>query len=320
MDHHRIPRRPASGTFSKLRGPVSIDDQPPQSDLRPSIHGTPANSFSFTVQPTTNANRYPTAMSPGLTTATDQPLFNTLEPLLNGGNSGARAPPTPLPPPPSLQPAPLRYPETLGSLIGVRETEGKGLGVFALVDIPEGTALLSESPLVTLIDTGTRADPLDAAVASLSPDQRASFLSLSHYSRNPNESLHRSIVYSNGYSINNDLATGIFETASRINHSCVPNSAYVWKEQEGGGGRMVFWNVWKMLEGEEVTVDYGHRKGYLKRIYGFDCECGGCTEVGTVSTESMYEGVEEGKVVGEGMQMAVAVKNGLVGGGHEVKG
>jgi len=47
-----------------------------------------------------------------------------------------------------------------------------------------------------------------------------------------------------------------------------------------------------MLEGEEVTVDYGHRKGYLKRIYGFDCECGGCTEVGTVSTGSLYEKFE----------------------------
>lgn len=75
-----------------------------------------------------------------------------------------------------------------------------------------------------------------------------------------------------------DMATGIFETASRINHSCVPNSAYVWKENVG---RMVFWNRVKLLEGEEITVDYGHKPNQLRRIYGFECQCGGCTDPGS---------------------------------------
>jgi len=180
----------------------------------------------------------------------------------------------------------------MGTLIEVRESENKGLGVFALVDILPGTILLSEAPLVTLIDTGTRADPLDQAVAALTLAQRTSFLSLSHYSRNPNESLNRSIVYSNGYSILNDMATGLFETASRINHSCVSNSSYVWKDSVG---RMVFWNLCKLLEGEEVTVNYGHKRIYLKRIYGFDCDCGGCTDPGS---EISSEGSVDRKVGG----------------------
>ena len=138
--------------------------------------------------------------------------------------------------------------------------------------VPPGTILLSESPLTTLIDTGSRIDPLEATIASLSPSARRSFLSLSHYSRNANESIHRSIVYSNGYSIMNDMATGVFETASRINHSCIPNSHYMWKESIG---RMVFWNRIKVLKGDEITVDYGHRRGQLKRIYGFECQCCG---------------------------------------------
>ena len=211
-----------------------------------------------------NANRRPIAITP----IKARDLYEDLW----------ACPATPPPAPSSIQPPPLRYPETLGTLIEVRESEGKGKGVFAVVDIPAGTILLSESPLITLIDTGTRADPLDAAVAALSPSQRSSFLSLSHYSRNPNESLHRSIVYSNGYSINHDLATGLFETASRINHSCVPNSKYMWKPSVG---RMFFWNRFKLMEGEEVCVDYGHKPNYLKRIYGFECQCGGCTERGT---------------------------------------
>jgi hypothetical protein len=175
----------------------------------------------------------------------------------------------------SLCPVPLRYPDTLGTVIAIRDTEIKGLGVFALHDIEPGTILLSEAPLVTLIDTGSRTDPLDIAVNALSPSKKASFLSLHHFSRNKNESVSRSIVYSNGYSIKNDLATGVFETASRINHSCVPNSHYLWKESIG---RMVFWNRFKLLEGEEVTVDYGHKKKYLEKIYGFECQCGGCTD------------------------------------------
>jgi hypothetical protein len=140
--------------------------------------------------------------------------------------------PTPCKPPANLQPPPLRYPETLGTLIEIRDApDGKGKGVFALKDIEPGTILLCEAPLITLIDRGTRADPLDAAVNALSPQQKTSFYSLHAFTRKKNEPLHRQIVYSNGYSIMDDLATGVFETASRINHSCVPNSLYAWVEE-----------------------------------------------------------------------------------------
>ncbi|KAH7319108.1 hypothetical protein BKA65DRAFT_513818 [Rhexocercosporidium sp. MPI-PUGE-AT-0058] len=188
------------------------------------------------------------------------------------------APPTPSPSVSSTSSAPIRDPDTLGTLIEVRESEDKGLGVFALCDIPPRTILLCENPLVTLQDNGARADPLDASVNALSPERKTAFFSLYSYSRNRHESLSRSIVYSNGYSIMDDLATGLFETASRINHSCVPNSQYTWKDSIG---KIVFWNHFKLLAGEEVTVDYGHKKKYLKRIYGFDCACGGCTDSGS---------------------------------------
>jgi len=201
-------------------------------------------------------------------------------------------PSTPEGHPASLSPVPLRYPDTLGTLIEIRDTEAKGLGVFALRDLLPGTIFLSEVPLVTLIDNGSRADPLDIAVNALSHSKKVSFLSLHHFSRNKNESVSRSIVYSNGYSIQNDLATGVFETASRINHSCVPNSHYVWKESIG---RMVFWNRCKLLEGEEMTVDYGHKKKYLEKIYGFECQCGGCADSSSNarSSESESGGIED---------------------------
>lgn len=40
----------------------------------------------------------------------------------------------------------------------------------------------------------------------------------------------------------------------------------------------MFWNRFPLMEGEEVTIDYGHTKEELWLSYGFVCECGGCTE------------------------------------------
>lgn len=252
--------------------------------------------------------------------ATKKPATPTLRPTENlditislshpGIRHGITPPSTTEGHPASLSPVPLRYPDTLGTLVEIRDTEAKGLGVFALCDIVPGTILLSEAPLVTLIDTGSRADPLDVAVNALSPHEKASFFSLHHFSRNKNESMSRSIVYSNGYSIQNDLATGVFETASRINHSCVPNSFYLWKESTG---KMVFLNRFNLIEGEEVTVDYGHKKKYLEKIYGFECQCGGCTESGSdarSSKGSETSGIEDMRSLDAIIQESLEEKKG----------
>ena len=50
-------------------------------------------------------------------------------------------PKSPKPAPAYLVPIPSRYPETLGTLVEVRESEGKGLGMFAMRDIFPGTFL-----------------------------------------------------------------------------------------------------------------------------------------------------------------------------------
>ena len=61
---------------------------------------------------------------------------------------------------------------------------------------------------------------------------------------------------------------------------------------------MVFYNRLKLLEGEEITVDYGHKKGQLKRTYGLECQCGGCTEWG--SGGSVGSSIRTGSEIGEG--------------------
>lgn len=79
------------------------------------------------------------------------------------------------------------------------------------------------------------------------------------------------------------LSTGVFETASRFNHACVPNAGYRWEEgvEDNGesvefGGRMKYFSRRDIESGEEITVDYGHGVKGLKKFYGFECDCGKC--------------------------------------------
>lgn len=161
----------------------------------------------------------------------------------------------------------------------VLQSEGKGFGVFATRDILPGEVILSEAPLLTMTESGARADPLKAAVAALSPAKRKAYFALASHQSHPSESPDRSIMYTNGFGIN-PHTTAIFEIASRINHSCVENTVYEWvpDKAQAHGGRMVYTAYRKLLEGEEVTIDYGHSVKALKRIYGFECDCGGCTD------------------------------------------
>ncbi|TAQ90739.1 hypothetical protein B7494_g903 [Chlorociboria aeruginascens] len=187
---------------------------------------------------------------------------------------------------------PLRDPETLDVLIEVNASEGKGFGVFALRDILPGTVILCEAPLVTFSDTGARSDPLDVAVNALPPELRKAYQSLHSFRRKPSESLNRSILYSNGFDVGG-LASAIFEIGSRINHSCVSNTIFTWDNEQN---RMIFSNRYKLLEGEEITVDYGHSKRYLAKYYGFECTCGGCTDSGSSGESSGAENARTGEM------------------------
>jgi hypothetical protein len=95
----------------------------------------------------------------------------------------------------------------------------------------------------------------------------------------------------------------VFRVASRVNHSCVPNSHFEWRERERereSGGGLLIWNSWALVEGEEITVDYGHKSGALgglKMWYGFVCGCGACTD------GESEDGEEKGMDLGEDQEV-----------------
>lgn len=189
-----------------------------------------------------------------------------------------------------------RSPDTLNTLITIAPTPTKGLAVFAQRDLPPHTLLLSERPLVALNDNGARVDPLDGLVNGLPPSLKRAYRSLhagNTLKNSPRESLNRRVLYSNGFAIQR-TTTAVFEVASRINHSCVPNARFRWDEETG---RMDYYTTKKVLEGEEVCIDYGHTKGRLLKYYGFECACGGCTEWGSVtSSGGASDGLAGGNV------------------------
>lgn len=167
-----------------------------------------------------------------------------------------------------------RSPETVGTLIEVRGSQGKGLGVYALRDVEADDLVLREKPLVEFADNGSRADPLDGLVNGLDPALRKAYRSLHGFTPLAKgvESLNRRVLYSNGFAIG-DTTTAILEMGSRFNHSCVPNTQFQWNAEKG---MMEYRAGRKILEGEEITIDYGHKRGHLKRYYGFECDCGSC--------------------------------------------
>jgi len=251
----------------------------PALSIRPLTSLTPPPTANSTHTPPTPTTSTPPAI-PILTSQSTTPTYDKAShPALTKTIEGI-SPPIPNHPP-------LRDPETLGTLLTISPTLTHGLGVFALQTLPANSTLLLERPLLTLIDTGTRADPLITLLSSLPSPRRSSFYSLTYHSSHPTESKERSIIYSNGYSTQNDLATGIFEVGCRINHACgeMANCGYEWIEGVDrlgnfveGEGKMRWFSKREILKGEEVVVDYGHAKRGLERIYGFVCECGGCRQ------------------------------------------
>lgn len=122
-------------------------------------------------------------------------------------------------------------------LFEVKEVPGKGLGVIASKDIPEGARILIETTLFTLpgsLGTCSLAaveEMFLEKVKRLSPDQQRAFLSLRNSHHQEFGPL-LGIVQTNMLPIEpaagDDGNRGVFRLASRFNHSCHPNSQYTW--------------------------------------------------------------------------------------------
>ncbi|KAF6841525.1 set domain-containing protein 5 [Colletotrichum musicola] len=187
----------------------------------------------------------------------------------------------------------VRYGTNLKSEDGlweVRPSPGRGLGIFAVREIPQGTRIIDESPLFTLDPGGLVqghgfafdgiAAAVDTAFAALNATARAAYLSCPEH-RDPEGDAAYSrealIFRTNGFTMAGGII-GIFPRIAKLNHSCRPNAVSV-----PVGGRRVIWAGRDIAAGEEVMITYAPltqdaetRRARLAQ-WGFRCDCQACT-------------------------------------------
>ena len=172
-------------------------------------------------------------------------------------------------------------------------SEQKGYGMIATAAIPTGTVILTEAPLFTYPSASFTITPSSAmnqlitdAVSKLSQEKQAAFLAL-HCAQSKATSLvpqFLGICVTNAFGLGgNARESGVFEIASRFNHSCLPNAHHVWKH---GRGVMEVTATRDIPEGAEIAMSYlslseffrphKARQGILEERYGFRCDCGAC--------------------------------------------
>jgi hypothetical protein len=112
------------------------------------------------------------------------------------------------------------------STFELRDVPGKGQGVIALANMPRGTRILAEAPLITINKESERninklRGALVEAFNKLSMSRRGEFIQL--HNAFPQEGTLLGIYYTNAFGINKNK-TSVFFPASRFNHSCRPNA------------------------------------------------------------------------------------------------
>ena len=167
----------------------------------------------------------------------------------------------------------------------IKESPGKGLGMFATTKIRKGTRILAEKPFFTLAKSPelSWSDPYaqndkSEAFDRLPTSKRLKYMQL-HCPKRTDCSVLVSIYEANCY----EMGSGdcVCSETSRINHSCIPNAHYSWNDNIR---RLTVHAVKDIPKGEEITVSYCSGfctlKGRRRKLmpYVFTCLCSACQE------------------------------------------
>jgi hypothetical protein len=179
----------------------------------------------------------------------------------------------------------------------IRKTPGKGFGAFARKDIPRGTRLISEKPLLEVVtddDNNFKPEPTfelwkklpkskQVEYASLHPSERMRQTILSKLIPRGKEGMPFVVanVIANLGAIYaaNGFGPAVYKSASRFNHSCTPNCN---QSPSDVTGEMGIHTVRDIKAGEELTVYYVDpeqpQEARQRRLddYEFLCKCSAC--------------------------------------------
>jgi hypothetical protein len=168
-----------------------------------------------------------------------------------------------------------------------QDVPGKGKGLIASVNIPRGTRILEERPIITEPEQPQSDEwlkrHLSQQVNDLDEHQRQSLLSLYNlYPYNDEAEQVFGIFRTNGLPIDaNGTVGGVFLEACRINHSCDNNAQKHWNNRIE---RHTVHAVRTIPKGEEITIYYlgrdssrDVRRQKLQDKFGFVCSCRLCS-------------------------------------------
>ncbi|CAE8691098.1 unnamed protein product [Polarella glacialis] len=96
----------------------------------------------------------------------------------------------------------------------------------------------------------------------------------------------------NNFAVTDDLfiavAAGCFPRGAALNHSCKPNCLLAYELEPGQPPQQVLRVLQPVAAGHELTHSYvdlalpsWQRREQLREVYGFDCSCAGCADLGS---------------------------------------
>ncbi|KAI9735438.1 MAG: hypothetical protein M1818_006444 [Claussenomyces sp. TS43310] len=177
----------------------------------------------------------------------------------------------------------------------VMSTEKKGFGLFATEFIPKDTCILKEG---FLMKSSTTHLAQEACFASLSVANKVKYLALHALcvcgATSCPEPMVNRIFNSNSISLppprvsassqeSQPTLFATYETASRLNHSCIPNVGYGFTKKTTD---IYVYALQDIEKGAELTISYDTkcvglpmtRRLYLNKHTGFWCECWACDQ------------------------------------------
>jgi hypothetical protein len=162
----------------------------------------------------------------------------------------------------------------------IKESPGKGFGLFASCKLKRGELILEEKPLFK-VNYYQNQNETDKKISKLSPEAKKIFNELTDC-HSPKSPTPYGIVQTNALPLGNYATQGgIFPLLSRINHSCLPNVHHNWnpyKEME------TIYAIRDIEQEEEILTSYidlyndkDTRQQLLKSSFNFNCNCELCS-------------------------------------------
>ncbi len=189
---------------------------------------------------------------------------------------------------PAAHAVPVGDEESLQHPVGpyiVKESPGKGQGIFAARDISKGERVLMDKPFFIVTKPYNNRKVLEE-FERLPLARRQQYMQLWCPDRRDVSVTDVTCIFeANCFNIGESAA--VFLTATRFNHSCLPNTYYAWS-----GSEIVFHSMIPISEGAEMTISYGYP--FLSRlerwselhIYNFRCTCPACEAQTSFGRES----------------------------------